>query len=106
MGRSFYIIVGLTIRFRELKCIYLNTVSPSLSMSQIKGRLCGCVVVWQPHLSQHGVIDGAEVDGPFIRHIIINIEGSGGLRSLLLVTENQIDPLVKLAGHKFALQGL
>lgn len=63
-------------------------------------------IVYQPHLSEHGVIDGAEVDCTFVGQIIENIEGSGGFRSLLLVAKDQIDPLVELAGHKLALQSL
>lgn len=58
------------------------------------------------HLSEHGVVDRAEVDCAFIGQIIENIEGSGGFGSLLLVAEDQINPLVKLAGHKLALQCL
>lgn len=58
------------------------------------------------YLSEHGVIDGAEVDCPFIGEIIENIEGSGGFRSLLFVAKDQIDPLVELAGHKLTLQSL
>lgn len=63
-------------------------------------------VIDRPYLSEHGVIDGAEVDRPFVREIVENIEGSGGFGSLLLVAENQINPLVELAGHKLALQSL
>lgn len=63
-------------------------------------------IMQQPHLSQHGVIDGAEVDRAFVGQIIENIEGPGGFRSLLLVAKNQVDPLVKLTGHKLALQSL
>lgn len=59
-----------------------------------------------PHLSEHGVGDGAEVDGPFVGQIIEDIESSGGFRSLLLVAKDQINPLVELAGHKLALQSL
>lgn len=62
--------------------------------------------MYQPHLSEQGVVDGAQVDRTFVGQIIENIEGSGGFRSLLLVAKDQIDPLVKLAGHKLALQSL
>lgn len=60
----------------------------------------------QRYLSEHGVADGAEVDGAFVGQIVENVEGSGGFGSLLLVSEDQIDPLVQLAGHKLALKGL
>lgn len=63
-------------------------------------------MVYQPHLSEHGVADGAEVDCTFVGQIVENIEGPGGFRSLLLVAKDQIDPLVELAGHKLALQSL
>lgn len=62
-----------------------------------------CVYVYVQYLSEHGVIDGAEVDSSFIGQVVENIEGSGGFRSLLLVAKNQVDPLVELAGHKLAL---
>lgn len=58
------------------------------------------------HLLEHGVTDGAQVDRAFIRQEVENIEGSGGFGPLLLVAENEIDPLVELAGHKLALQSL
>lgn len=51
-------------------------------------------IMYQPYLSEHGVGDGAKVDCTFVGQIIENIEGSGGFRSLLLVAEDQIDPLV------------
>ncbi len=59
--------------------------------------------MYQPHIAEQGVVDGAQVDRTFVGQIIENIEGSGGFRSLLLVAKDQIDPLVKLAGHKLAL---
>lgn len=58
------------------------------------------------YFSEHGVPDGAEVDGTFICQVIENIEGSGGFGTLLLVAKYQVDPLMQLAGHKLALQGL
>lgn len=65
-----------------------------------------CCASSRPHLSEHGVANGAEVDRALIRQVIENIEGSGGFGSLLLVAEDQIDPLVELAGHKLTLQSL
>lgn len=60
----------------------------------------------QAHLSEHGVVNGAQVDRAFICQIVENIEGPGSFGSLLLVAENQVNPLVELAGHELALQSL
>lgn len=62
-------------------------------------------MIWT-YFSEHGVSDGAEVDGPFICQIIEYIESSGGFGTLLLVAKYQVDPLMQLAGHKLALQSL
>lgn len=69
-------------------------------------KMCVYCIRYQPHLSEHWVVDGAEVDCTLVGQIIEHIEGSGGFRSLLLVAKDQIDPLVELAGHKLALQSL
>jgi len=58
------------------------------------------------HLSEHGVRYGAEVDRSFISQVVEDIESSDGLRSLLLVSEYQINPLMQLTGHKLTLQSL
>lgn len=60
-------------------------------------------IMYQPHLSEHGIVDGAQVDCTFVCQIIEDIEGSGGFRSLLLVAKDEVNPLVELAGHKLAL---
>lgn len=58
------------------------------------------------YLSNHGFRYGAEVDCSFISQVIEDIKSSDGLRSLLLVAEYQIDPLMQLTGHKLAFQSL
>lgn len=58
------------------------------------------------YLSEHGVADGAQVDRPFVRQVIENVECPGCFWSLLLVAKDEIDPLVQLAGDKLTLQGL
>lgn len=80
-----------------------------LSMQDIHGVDGTCVytATWSwTYFSEHGVPDGAKVDGTFICQIIENVEGSDGFGTLLLVAKYQVDPLMQLAGHKLALQGL
>lgn len=50
-----------------------------------------------PHLSEHGVTDGAEVHCSLVGQVVEHVEGSGGFGALLLVAKDQIDPLVELA---------
>lgn len=47
-----------------------------------------------------------QVDRPLVGQKGEDVERPNGLRPPLLVAEDQIDPLVKLAGHKLALQCL
>ena len=65
-----------------------------------------CCAMLRPHLSEHGVVEGVEVDCALVGQIVEHIQGPRGFGALLLVAEDQIDPLVELAGHKLALQGL
>lgn len=58
------------------------------------------------YLSEHGVVDGAQVDRPFVGQVIENVEGPGSFGSLLLVAKDEIDPLVQLAGDELTLQSL
>lgn len=58
------------------------------------------------YLPQHWISYRIEVDSAFVGQVIEHIEGSDGLRALLLVAKNEINPLVKLAGNKFTLQSL
>lgn len=58
------------------------------------------------YLSEHGVVDGAQVDRPFVGQVVENVERPGRFGSLLLVAKDEIDPLVQLAGDKLALQSL
>lgn len=58
------------------------------------------------YLSEHGVVDGAQVDRSFVGQVIENVEGPGSFGSLLLVAKDEIDPLVQLAGDKLTLQSL
>lgn len=58
------------------------------------------------YLSHLRVADGVQVHGALVRHVMENVEGPDGLRTLLLVAEDEIDPLVQLTRHKFTLQRL
>lgn len=58
------------------------------------------------YLSELGVGDGVQVQRSLVRQVMENIESPNGLRSSLLVAEDEIDPLVQLTGHKFTLQRL
>ena len=68
--------------------------------------LCWSTPAAPPHLAQHGVRDGAEVDGALVGQVVEDVQGPGGLGALLLVAEDQVDPLVQLARHKLTLQRL
>ncbi len=57
-------------------------------------------------LSELGVGEGVQVHRSLVRQVMENIESPNGLRSSLLVAEDEIDPLVQLTRHKFTLQRL
>lgn len=58
------------------------------------------------YLSEHGVGDAVQVHGAFVGQVVKDVQGPDRFRSPLLVAEDQVDPLVQLAGHELALQGL
>ena len=51
-------------------------------------------------------LDVVEVDAVFVSEIVEHVQAFNGRRSPLLEAENQVDPLVQLAGHYFAFQSL
>jgi hypothetical protein len=58
------------------------------------------------YLSQHRISYRIQVNCSFIGQVIEHIKSPHSLWSLLFVAKNEINPLVKLAGNKFALQSL
>lgn len=80
----------------EQVCISTSTVESMLTDLWDEGS----------YLSELRVCDGVQVHGALVRQVMENVESPYGLRSFLLVAEDEIDPLVQLTGHKFTLQRL
>ena len=58
------------------------------------------------HLPHDWVLYGVEVHRAFVGEVIEHISGPHRLGSPLLVPEDQVNPLVKLARHELRLKGL
>lgn len=58
------------------------------------------------YLPERRVRDAVQARGALVGQVVEDVEGADRLWPPLLVAEDQVDPLVQLAGDKLALQGL
>jgi len=55
-------------------------------------------------LAQHGIGDLLEIHGSFVRQVVKDVLGLDGVRATLLVSKDQIDPVVKMQRNILALE--
>lgn len=58
------------------------------------------------YLPEHRVGDAVQVHRALVGQVVKHVERADGFGAALLVAKDEVDPLVQLAGHKLALQGL